>query len=94
MNRRSFLQRTGLAAVAVWLTGKTAATTSAPTTSFAYSEANTKVYDIGSFIYDINPEDTPLLTMMGQGKQFKLEDWPNYKVAWIEDTLIPRDQDS
>lgn len=67
MNRRSFLQRTGLSAVAAWLAGKTSTVTPTPTPT-AYTSTITTDISMMDAIDAIDWTQAPLLTAMGSGK--------------------------
>lgn len=59
---------------------------------YSYSDSTTTKRTIGDVIKIIDPKDVPCLTRFGvsnQGK-FRMQNFPNHKVEWLEDTLRVR----
>lgn len=59
---------------------------------FTFSDTGTTKRTIASLIQIIDPQDTPCVSYFGTNNQskFRLENFPNHKVEWLEDTLRVR----
>lgn len=56
---------------------------------FTFSDTTTTKRTISSLVTMIDPQDTPCVSFFGTNNQskFRLENFPNHKVEWLEDTL-------
>jgi len=57
-----------------------------------FSDTVTTQRTIANLILNIDPNDVPCLTMFGKGKEksIRMQNFPNHKVEWLEDTLRVR----
>jgi len=57
-----------------------------------FSDTVTTQRTIANLILNIDPNDTPCLTMFGKNKEksIRMQNFPNHKVEWLEDTLRVR----
>jgi hypothetical protein len=88
VNRRNFFKVMGLAGVSSWLGISVKAVPARSTVNPWTIEP--RIFNASDAIFTIDPSDMPLLSALGSGTRVKMSDWPSYKVAWVEDTLIPR----
>lgn len=54
------------------------------------SMTNTLRLTVNDVIYNIDPKDTPMVSMLGLNNNFMLESFGNHKYEWIVDTLRVR----
>jgi len=58
----------------------------------SFADSTTTKRTISSLIHNIDPRDIPTISYFGTNNQskFRLENFPNHKYAWLEDTLRVR----
>lgn len=92
MKRRSFLQGLGAAVAALGLGAVVKSEPVAPSVPVKnvryFPHGTTKARSISDVIYTIDPNDTPMLSLLGKGQKFKIVDgWPDVKVQLMGDDL-------
>jgi hypothetical protein len=59
---------------------------------YSFSDTTTTKRTVSNFISLITPQDIPCISYFGTNNQskFKMQNFPNHKYEWLEDTLRPR----
>lgn len=60
--------------------------------SYSFGTTTTLKRTVSNLIKNIDPQDTPCVSYFGTGNQskFSMQNFPNHKVEWLEDTLRTR----